>query len=838
MLLEREEQLADLAGWYDAALTAGGELVLVSGHAGSGKSSMVREFTASRASWTGWCDPLATPRPLGPLLDIARQSGLDTSPTDPFDLYAAFLDRITDDRLVIVIEDVHWADAATLAMLQYLGRRIGQTRSLVLATYRDDEIVADHPLRPVLADLARQRDVRRLAVGPLSVEAVSSLAAAAGLDGAAVHATTGGNAFYVTEVVAGGGSVTVTVRDAVLERLLRLDDDGRRLVEAVAADARGLELDLVEPWTGLGPDVVDRVTSAGVLEVQGASLRFRHDLARQAAYDAIPVPRRIRLHLSMVDLLAGRHSTDHARLAHHALGSADPRLIALHAHAAGLDALRRDANREAVAFLRAVADHADQVQPPEAIRVQLDLGVALGRVDRQQQSVEAIRSAAALATELGDRELIAESLTVLARSLWRSGDTITSWARLDQAIDAVRPLGPTRALSEALRVKGHHAMLARHHALAMGLTREARTVADAIGAVPSSIRAQLIEGTIELVTGDADLGIELLVGARTRAAEIGDHQIDVECLWMLGSGAGEARRYEQALGWIAEELAFEEDRDQDYAVAYAEAWQARIAVEQGRWDDATALTRRTRVGEVAPVSRVTILGALGRLRVRRGDPRPDEPLCEALTLADQVELQHSWPSVVAWAELHWLEGRFEEGATLVRPYYERSLATDSPWAQGELGTWLWRCGGLDTPPPAAAAPCAAQISGDWRRAAQLWHEIGCPYDEGLALLDGDAPAVLDALAIFERLGAAPATRTARTRLRDLGAAVPPARRTFTRAHPLGLTAREAEVHALLVEGLNNNDIARRLVLSVRTVEHHVAAVLAKAGVGSRAELAR
>ena len=165
-----------------------------------------------------------------------------------------------------------------------------------------------------------------------------------------------------------------------------------------------------------------------------------------------------------------------------------------------------------------------------------------------------------------------------------------------------------------------------------------------------------------------------------------------------------------------------------------------------------------------------------------------------------------------------------------------ALETDSPWAQGEIGFWLWRAGGLDGPSDRAAAPFAAHMAGDWRRAAGLWREIGCPYEEALALVDGDEPRWSAGLAIFDRLGARPVAAWARQRLRDAGGPVVRGPRRTTAAHPQGLTAREAEVHALLVEGLTNAAIAQRLFISRRTVDHHVAAVLAKYGVASRTDL--
>lgn len=145
-------------------------------------------------------------------------------------------------------------------------------------------------------------------------------------------------------------------------------------------------------------------------------------------------------------------------------------------------------------------------------------------------------------------------------------------------------------------------------------------------------------------------------------------------------------------------------------------------------------------------------------------------------------------------------------------------------------------GGLTSAPGPTAEPFARQIAGDWRGAAALWAQIGCPYEQALALADGDAEAMRNALALFEQLGAQPAVALLRRRLRQQGiGGIPRGPRPSTRTNQAGLTARQLEVLELLAEGLSNAEIASRLFTSLKTVEHHVSAALAKLGVHSRAQ---
>src|SRR5512132_2933782 len=215
----REAELGRLDAALDGVLarTAGGCIMLVSGEAGIGKSALVKRFAERHAAaarvLVGACDPLLTPRALGPLHDIARQTGgrlagLLASGDSREAVFAAFLDELDQGRRprVVVVEDAHWADEATLDLLVFLGRRMERTRALLLVTYRDDELGVDHPLRAVVGRLAPET-VRHLRLPPLSEAAVAELARRAGRPAAGLRALTGGNPLLVTEVLAAGDDV-------------------------------------------------------------------------------------------------------------------------------------------------------------------------------------------------------------------------------------------------------------------------------------------------------------------------------------------------------------------------------------------------------------------------------------------------------------------------------------------------------------------------------------------------------------------------------------------------------------------------------------------------------
>src|SRR5258705_1031380 len=209
-LLERETPLASLLEYAGEARRGEGRLVLVAGEAGVGKSALVeqlqRDVPDARWSW-GACDGLFTPRPLGPLFDIAAETGgelleLCRTPATREELFDALLRRLLEPELdVVVVEDVHWADEATIDLLRFLGRRLRHAAALLIVTYRDDVLTATDPLRLALGELATQRSTRRVGLAPLSAEAVPVLAGGTGLEADEMHRLTGGKPFYITQVV-------------------------------------------------------------------------------------------------------------------------------------------------------------------------------------------------------------------------------------------------------------------------------------------------------------------------------------------------------------------------------------------------------------------------------------------------------------------------------------------------------------------------------------------------------------------------------------------------------------------------------------------------------------
>jgi DNA-binding CsgD family transcriptional regulator len=231
--------------------------------------------------------------------------------------------------------------------------------------------------------------------------------------------------------------------------------------------------------------------------------------------------------------------------------------------------------------------------------------------------------------------------------------------------------------------------------------------------------------------------------------------------------------------------------------------------------------------------------ALALVRARRGDPGVDQLLDEALRLAlPTQELQRIGPITSARAEVAWYRGDLKRVAAEIAIGLKAAMGHEDEWIQGELAYWAHRsASGLEVA-TSVAEPYALMIKGDWEGAAAAWQQREAPYERALALAEGSEAALRESLEILEELGAGPLAAIVRQRLRELGVrGIPRGPRASTRDNPAGLTSREVEVLRLLVHGHTNSELARRLHLSAKTVDHHVSSILEKLKVHTRTEAA-
>ncbi len=849
-LLERDHCFDQLSALLHTATTGYGRTVLISGEAGIGKTALVEQFVSQHSGAArrlcGACEALFTPRPLGPLYDIATQAGGSLSTlmgrdTERPTLFSAFLDELQQNPLptVVVFEDVHWADEATLDLIKFLGRRIPHLPVLFLVTYRDTELGLDHPLWSMLGDLPGTA-VARLRLAPLSEQAVTCLAQQAHRSAEGLYAATLGNPFFVTEVLASDtGGVPLMVRDAVLARIARFSPAARTLLELASVVPTRTERWLLEAVLGSAASALEECLTSGMLSLDHTTVAFRHELAHQAVESTLSPLRQQALHTQVLQALLnhGEDTSQAARLVHHALGAHDGALVACYAPLAAQQASAQGAHREAAAHYATALLEASQFPLERQAELLEGHAYECYLTSQMEEAVQARQAALRIWRKLERADQVGHTLRWLSRLSWFLGKASEAHQYAAEAVQLLETLPPDGRLAMAYSNRAHLAMLADNTAEAVRWGERAMVLAESLGDVETLVHALNNVGTA-LLTAQDEQGRSHLERSLQLALERGWEEHVARAYTNLACCAVSTRDYPLAERFLQEGLDYCAEHDIYSCGTYMRAWQARASFEQGRWDDAAQ--EATRVLEryrLPAAAKIPALVVLGWVRVRRGDPGSAAVLNEARTLALATgELQRIVPVAAARAEAAWLVGNLEQCLAEARVGYDLVLAHRYPWKLGELSSWMWRAGGLTSAPGSIAEPFARQIAGDWWGAAALWAQLGCPYEQALALADGDAEAMRHALELFEQLGAQPAMALVRRRFRQQGiAGIPRGPRPSTRTNQAGLTSRQLEVLELLAEGFSNAEIASRLFTSPKTIEHHVSAVLAKLGVHSRAQ---
>lgn len=825
--------------------------MLVHGEAGIGKSTVVRALRAALPAetrlLTGYCDALSTPRTLGPFKDVAPALGppvvaaLTTGDRDAG--MAALHDALAGGvPAVLVVEDVNWADEATLDTLRYLARRIQDLPALVVLTYRD-ELDRDHPLTLLLGDLGHRSGVLRMPLNRLSPEGVSELAAGGPLDPATVYALTNGNPYLVTELMAstaGSGVTPATVVDGVLGRLRLLSGRTRDAVEQLAvlpgAAARSL-VDALRPgaWEHLG-----EAEARGLLTVTGGVVAFRHELTRRAVADGLSGSRRAEFNRAALRVLEKDPHADLGQLVHHAVEAGDEDAVVRYGPAAAREASGSGSHREAAAHYGTALEYESRFSVAERAALFQAYAVELYTVGDGARCVPAGERAVALWRQVGDPIRLAAGLRWLSRLRWFGGLPDGARGAASEATRVAREGGDESVLAMVLSNESQLAMLGDDNEHCVRLAAQAIEIARRIGdgAVLSHALTNLGSALFHL-HGNCPEARGALEEAIAVALAIDDHEDACRAYVNLSWSLLDFCDLEAAEPYARAGVEHAEQAEFVTFWQYLLSLLARIELARARWDEALRMLERV-TPDNAPAWCVG-LGVRATVAARRGDGHPRALILQGWELAARLdEFQRTVPIACAGLEAAALSGT--DPVIDAVPLYRAVRDADGDLLAEELGYRLGAvgCPVADLPPPSAGrTPYALMAAGRWDEAAREWRRLGWRYEEAEALAGSpDVDDQLAALDILDRIGAVPLAQQIRRRLRGLGdVRVPRGPSRDTRADPAGLTPRQQAVLGLLADGLTNSEIAGRMVVSVRTVDSHVAAILDKLGVSSRREAA-
>lgn len=832
-----------------------GRTVTVTGEAGSGKTTLLAAVLGADESQSpaspsrvgprvlrGLCDPLGTPRPLGPIREVLASRGAyrpaDVSGAATID--TELLEFVAQEPTALIIEDAQWIDAGSVEVLRFLIRRIDRLPVLLILTYRDADVAFGHPLLPLLGDIARSEHSTHLALRPLSIDAIRDVLGTGGPDPVRVLALTGGNAFFVTEIARHPDeALPRTVRDAVIASTFGLDTADIEALQLVAAAPDALD-DRLLPALAMDLPTLRRLESTGLLVRTRRGIAFRHELARLAIDGSTPIATERSLHDRLLGALEGIGSADYAILTHHAVAAEDSDRTLRYARLAAEEATRTGSHSEAVAFLTTALDQlaGDSVERAELLA---RLSAEQYMISRLSDARESARESLHIRERLGDPDGIAaahDRQAIIEYYAARRQDAE------EQADLAAQAGAGAAAEASAQATRAYLAYRRQDVGEARAIAAAARELIE-----PADERTDAARRRIAITEAAADL-LEGSVPSRARlltqaagALQVSLDEIGTTAYSNLSALDVEHRRLTEAEAVLAESIPVTIARDIPICNQWQTGMRARLHFLRGRWtasgEDAAAVID----GQGAPLALIwpLVLSALLGLR-RGGDPAIiDRNLELARTHASELgEPLMQLAVLSAYAERAWLTGdrhpALDDAAAIVA---KADRMPGNAWAIGDLLVWLARTG-AEPIAGQVAEPHRLELEGRHGEAAEAWLALGAPFDSALAGVHDRSPAgAAGALARLLQLDVERSAARARGMLLERGVpSLPAPVRRATRSNPAGLTNRQLDVARLVAQGLTNQELAERLYISPKTADHHVSAVLGKLGLRSRREVVR
>jgi len=849
-LLERDEYLQTLRNGFDKTLAGKGNSILIVGEAGIGKSSLVRSFLEEVQNksqvFMALCDSLFTPRPLGVLYDLAQQidpalAGRINITTQRTELFADFVKALTvyHKPVVLVIEDIHWADEASLDFIKYVARRIAQTQCLFILTYRDDEITLQHPLRNVLGELPAGT-FTRVALPPLSKETVQTLANEKGYSGEDVYAVTGGNPFYVNEVLAGySQGVPENIKDAVLALYNRQKEDTRRMWELLSIMPEGLDygwLDKIDPqWQ----EAIDLCLANGILLFRNNRIVFKHELVRRAIETSLSPFKRLDLNKKVLELFSESFEKNGAieRIVHYAKNGALNNIVVQYAPLAAKQAAAFGAHVEAAKLYLAAIEYNSSKNSNELVQLYEAYTYECYLTNQIKDAIFYQTKALQIWQAMNNQEQTGNSLRFLSRLWWYSGHQKEAKLYGTQAIGLFENLPSSKAKAMAYSNLSQLYMLSENVEGAIEWGDKALAIATEIG--DDEIRSHALNniGTVKMkATSLMAEGKKQLLESLQIALQNSLHEHAARAYTNLISNSVTHKDYKTAEKYLEEGFQYCSERDLHSWAWYNMMWKARMLLERGDWEVAAGLAGNQLSNPIQPgVVRIGAITVKGIIKVRRGEEDSLALLKEAKELAFLTEEhQRILPVVIALLEYEWLSGNKVLSDEELATAQALIAQVDNMWLNSEAAFWMEKARSVELKLPVRYEPYKLLREGKAAEAADFWQIKGCTYERAFALFGGSEEQKREALNLLQTLHADATYQKLKSEMRSSGIRnIPRGLRSSTVSNPAQLTARELDILQLLKTGASNKEIGASLYISPKTVDHHISSILFKLDVPSR-----
>ncbi len=851
-LIEREGFLALLQKQFEDIVSGEGHCIFITGEAGIGKTSLVKEFCKKKKEectiYRGACDGLFTPRPLAPLYDILWQVNKERWPVTPSNeersaLFANFFQELSTkkERLIMVFEDIHWADEGTLDFVKFFARRISHLPCLFIVTFRDDEIHSRYPLRQVLSQLPPD-SFTKIKVTPLSKEAVSTMAVEKGYSGEDVYSISGGNPFYVNEILASySPGVPDNIKDSILSVYERQDDGTKHAWQICSVVPEGLEIERFAKIKSSWNEAMDHCFAMNVIIVQNDKVVFKHELYRRTIEESLSPFMRIALNKMILELFlkSFEEKGDIERIVHYAKNSNDNTIVVQYAPVAARKAACAGAHLEASKLFLTAIEYANGNNRDLLIEFYEAYAYECYLTNQIKEAIIFQGKALNLWQEKNDIEQEGNSMRLLSRLWWIEGNRDNAEKFGKKAIDILQTQPTSKAKAMAFSNMSQLKMFSEETFeciewgnIAITMAREIsddEILCHALGNVGTAHwRVQPLEET----------GKKLLLESLNIALKKSFHDHAARAYTSIIYNSIEFKQYEVANQFLQNGINYCEERDLDSSKNYILSLKARILLEAGNWDEAVSITKNllTIPGQPAIV-KIGALVTLASIEIRKGNPDALLHLQEAKTLALVTkEHQRIIPVMIAILEYEWLTSKKIIAEEELNACIDLVQKIDNTSQNSKFCFWLYKARKKEMNIQELYKPYMFLKEGKAVLAATFWKMTGCPFELAFALSEGNEEDKRNALPLFQKLGADAVYEKIKMEMRAKGIKkIPRGLRQSTKTNPAQLTNRELDVLNLLQKAIQNKEIAETLFISSKTVDHHISSILFKLDTTSRAK---
>jgi len=850
-LIERHEFLSLLNTKLESISAGEGHCIFISGEAGIGKTSLIGVFCREQKGncniYRGTCDALFTPRPLAPLYDIMWQvqNGFSSNThnlEERSELFSGFFRELSNkkEKSLIIFEDIHWADEATLDFIKFFARRITQLPCLFILSYRDNEVNAQHPLRNILGQLSPD-SFSQMQLTPLSRQAVEKMAIEKGYNGEDVFSISGGNPFYVNEILASYSlGVPDNIKNAVLSTYNNSREKTKQVWDLLSVIPSGFEIKYLEKFEPLYAAAIENCLNTRILIINDGHISFKHELFRRAIEASLSPLKRIDLNKRILDLLQEKFEENQEieRIIHHAKNANEYETVVHYAPLAAKDAASVGAHIEASKLYLTAIEYYQGNDKEMLIRFYESYAYECYLTNQIRDAIIYSSKSLEIWEEKNDSEKIGDCLRFLSWLWWNNDNLEKAENFAKQSIEVLdkQPASKAKAMAysnisllKMFSDKSDECIYWGEKAIAMATElSDAAILSDALGNVGSIMTR---------IPSSRQKGIEMLQQSLEIGLQKTYHEHAARAYTNLAYNGIIIKDNNLAKEALEKGIFYCQENNLDLWVVYMQTVKAKLKLETGNWEEAYDIAGKLiKNKESTKIIKIYVLTVWATIKMRRGNIEGLIPvLMEAKEKAfEMIELQRIIQALTACLEYEWITGKHIVEKEALDRTIKMTEQMGNIYANSEFAFWLLKARGQHLQLKEVFEGYESDSIPKAQKAASLWKKAGYPYNEALLLFEGDNNDKRKALTIIQELGAKAVYEKMKLEMRISGIKnIPRGIRKSTQSNPAFLTSRELDVLKLMKEGLQNKEIGTQLFISPKTVDHHISSILFKLDVNSR-----